>query len=350
MTTAQPATMHAAVFRPQGRVEVQDVPVPRRQPGGVLLRVRACGICGSDLHTLRADGTMPSFWLGHEIAAEVVEAEAGLPVQPGDPVAVEPVVACGQCRYCESGHYAHCPTLQVVGADLPGGYAEYLQLPSARHLHRLPPDLPWELGALVEPLAVGVHALRQAGFTYGQSVVVVGGGTIGQLALQAARAMGARRTGLLATHPHQAALAARSGATAVGMRTDDQAPARLADELGGPVDIVVEAVGGHSSAVQDALSLVRPLGTLLLTGLFTAPVRIDAATLMFNEVRVLGSFGYGAAQGQQRDFALALELLSGGAVDGRAVVTHRYPLTEAPAAFATALDKTSGVIKATLLC
>jgi threonine dehydrogenase-like Zn-dependent dehydrogenase len=280
----------------------------------------------------------------------VLEVDAGTDLQLGDRVVVEPVVCCGRCRYCDSGNYVHCPGLQIVGINLPGGYAEYLHLPSTRGLHRLPPTLSWTHAALIEPVAVGVHVLRLAGLAYGMTVAVVGGGTIGQVTAQAARAMGARRTGLLAKYAHQAATATQLGATAVGLSTDEGALARLAEELGGEVDIVVEAVGGQSKAVQQALTLVRPLGSVVLTGVFTGPVALDAFTLVSKEVRLLGSFAYSAAIDQRRDFALAIELLCTSGVDGTALITHRFPLSQAQEAFATAMDKGTGVIKAMLLC
>jgi 2-desacetyl-2-hydroxyethyl bacteriochlorophyllide A dehydrogenase len=326
------------------------VPMPHREPGAVVIKVRACGICGSDLHVLHGTDAPPPFCMGHEIAGEVLDVDADADVKPGDHVVVEPIVSCGRCRYCDSGNYSHCPHMQLVGFHRPGGYAEYVYLPNTRGLHRLPSALPWEHATLVEPLAVGVHALRLAGLAYGMSVAVVGGGAIGQLTLLAARAMGARRTGLLAKYAHQAAVASQLGATVVGLSTDEAAPARLTEELGGEIDIVVEAVGGQSQALQQALALVRPLGTVLLTGWFSAPVAVDAAALMIKEVHLRGSFAYGAALDQRRDFSIAIDLLCDGAVDGAALITHRSPLSQAPTAFATARDKGSGVIKAVLLC
>lgn len=342
-------TMQAAVFEQDGRVVLRQVERPRRAPGGVLLRVRACGICGSDLHVLRGGWPPQPYWVGHEIAGEVLEADGDSDLQPRDHVAVEPIVGCGRCRYCEGGSYNHCTAMRFVGGSIPGGYADYLHVPAARSLHRLPPALPWEEGAMAEPLAVGVHALRLAGLTGGMSVAIVGGGTIGLLALQAARALGAGRTGVLAKYAHQAALARRLGATATGLSGDEGAAARLAKELGGAVDLVVEAVGGRSGAAQQALEMVRPLGTLALTGAFSGPVELELGQVVTKEVRVLGANCYDAARGQRRDFAIAVELLATGQVDAGAVITHRFPLNRAPEAFAVSLDKGSGVIKATLL-
>jgi len=349
VTTMTAPTMQAAAFEPGGRVVLRQVERPRREPGGVLLRVHACGICGSDLHVLRGGWPPQPHWVGHEIAGEVLEADPDSDLRGGEHVAVEPIVGCGHCRYCEGGAYNHCVQMRFVGGSLPGGYADYLHVPTARSLHRVPPALPWEDAAMAEPLAVGVHALRLADLRAGMRVAIVGGGTIGLLALQAARALSTGPIGVLAKYDHQAALARRLGATATGLSGEENAPARLAAELGGEVDLVVEAVGGQSEAAQQALALVRPLGTVALTGAFSGPVALDLGQVVSKEVRLLGSNCYDAARGQQRDFAIAVDLLATGRVEAGAVITHRFPLRQAPEAFAVALDKGSGVIKAVLL-
>lgn len=346
---AIPATMRGAIFLPDGGVEMRDVPMSEPEAGGVMLRVRACGICGSDLHGLRGAWPPRPFPVGHEIAGEVIAAGPGSGVAVGDHVAVEPTIGCGRCRYCEGGNYNHCLELRFVGGSLPGGYAEYVTVPLARNLHRLPSELPWDVAAMTEPLAVGVHALRLAGVACGMSVAVVGGGTIGLLALAAARAMGATRTTLLAKYPHQAERAERLGADLVALTEDTDATARLSAALDGGADVVIEAVGARSNAPQQSLELVRKMGTVVLTGVFTGPVQLEANKIVGKEARVLGSNCYSASIAQRRDFQITVDLLARGAVDAAAVITHRYPLSEAPAAFATSLDKRSGVVKAVLM-
>lgn len=340
--------MRAVLFQPGEGVLVRDVPRPACAPGGALVRVRACGICGSDLHVLRGAWPTQPFWVGHEIAGEVLEVQDGGDFQPGDHVAIEPIAGCGRCRFCESGDYVHCSTKRFIGGSIPGGYADYLDVPSARLLHRLPADLPWEVGALAEPLAVGVHALRRAGLQGGMSVAVVGGGAIGLLALQAARALGAHQTAVLAKYEHQAALARRLGASTTALTSDPEAIARLVDAADGGYDLVVEAVGGASTAAQQALDLVRPLGIVALTGAFPAAVPLALGQVVSKEVRLIGANCYSASLEQRRDFAIAVALLARGEVDGGALITHRFPLDQAAEAFATALDKGSGVVKATL--
>ncbi len=348
MGESRSSSMRAALFQADGSVVVEHVAVPVREPGGVLLRVRACGICGSDLHGLRGAWKPQPHCIGHEIAGEVLDIDAGQGFETGDHVAVEPIVNCGHCLYCETGDYNHCQQMRFIGGGLPGGYAEYLHVPSVRSLHHVPADLPWDQAAMTEPLAVGVHALRLAGIAYGMAVAVVGGGTIGLLALAAAKAMGATRTGLLAKYPHQADAARRLGVDDVALTTNTDATARLAEATGGGYDLVVEAVGATSQAPQQAIELVRRLGTVVLTGVFTGRIDIEASRLVGREIRLAGSNCYAAPGAQRRDFSLAVDLLRRGTVDAGAVITHRFPLAEAPGAFATSLDKRSGVIKAVL--
>lgn len=348
MSHTHPSTMQAALFEPGRQVVMREVNIPAPERGGALLRVRACGICGSDLHTLRGDRS-PNMWLGHEIAAEVLDVNGNTELRSGDHVAVEPFVSCGTCSYCLSGQYNHCPTSKFVGYSLPGGYAEYLRLPSAYRLHALPSALPWDQAAMTEPLAVGVHALRLAGIAHGMRVIVVGGGTIGLLALQAARAMGATTTGVLAKYAHQAALAKRLGADAAVLTSEPDYAKRLVAALEGEADIVIEAVGAQSTAPSQATELVRPLGAVVLTGVFTGPVSMNMANVVNKEARVMGSNCYCLGQDQRRDFRVAIDLLATGKVQAEPVITHRYPLSQAPEAFATSLDKNTGVVKAVLL-
>ena len=344
-----PRTMQAAVFQAGGSVVLREVPVPKREPGGVLLRVRACGICGSDLHVLLGDWPMRPHQVGHEIAAEVIGADAASGLRPGDHVSVEPIVSCGHCRYCASGNYVHCPSRRMIGLELPGGYAEYLHAPAAQMLHRLPETLPWDIAALTEPVAVAVHALRLAGLAPRMRVAVVGGGSIGLLVLGAALAMGARHVGILVKYEHQAALARRLGATSVGFASEDRATQRLLDELGGEVDIAVEAVGGRGSVAQQALELVRPMGTVVIAGGFPSPVLLDLRRLQAREIRLVGAHCYSADLHQQREFMLAVDLLVDRSIDAEALITHRVSLEQAPAAFAAALDKRTGAVKAVIL-
>ena len=198
-------TMQAATYSGGQRFEVVEVETPELQPGGVLVRVRNCGICGSDLHIYRGEfPAAPDMRMGHEIAGEVAAVGEGVSgLEIGQAVAIEPVEVCRQCDLCVSGRYQLCPERKFLGIMLPGAFAEYVHVPSYT-VHPLPDGVDTEVGSLVEPLAVSVHGLRQVGLSFGERVLVLGSGTIGLMALVAARALGASDVFVTARYPHQA--------------------------------------------------------------------------------------------------------------------------------------------------
>jgi L-iditol 2-dehydrogenase len=181
----------AALFTAPHTFEVKDVDVPAVEPKSVLVRVCQCGVCGSDLHFYRGELPLPpGTCMGHEMSGEVTEVGPGVDdFHPGDRVCIEPLLFCGSCQYCRSGQYQLCRQRQLLGTPLPGGFARYVQVPSYC-LYRLPDDIDFEVGSLVEPLAVAVHGLRLAGLSVGDRVLVLGAGTIGLMAVTVAREMG----------------------------------------------------------------------------------------------------------------------------------------------------------------
>jgi len=202
---AVPETMLAAFSGGKEKIEVREAPVPSPGPGEVLLRVRACGVCGSDLHFYRGELPIPTpVSPGHEFAGEVVEAGQGVEgFAPGRRVVVEPLRTCRECDYCRTGNPQLCPRRVLLGTFAPGGLAEYVAVP-AYTLYALPDALDFELAALVEPLAVVVHALHLVDFAYGERVVVLGSGTIGVMTALAARALGAAEVTITYRYEHQA--------------------------------------------------------------------------------------------------------------------------------------------------
>src|SRR5439155_21293690 len=182
------STMRAAFCRGVGRLVVEDVPRPTPGPGEVVVRVRNCGICGSDLHWYHDQMMIPSVCPGHEIAGEVAEVGDWVAaLRTGDPVALEGIASCGTCRYCLGGNYQRCLAIGYVGLTIPGGCDEDVSVP-ARHCFRVPAGVDFATAALSEPLGVAVHGVRLSGLEIGQRVPVLGGGTIGLAAVVAARA------------------------------------------------------------------------------------------------------------------------------------------------------------------
>ena len=309
--------MRAVRIGPNG-VEVMHVPAPAGD--GVRVKIKSAGICGSDLHML-AHGLHPAVTLGHELAGELAD---------GTPVAIEPLAPCGACEFCVRGDYNLCrsaPAL-IVGIMRDGGMADELLVPR-RCLVPLPAGVSTRDACLVEPLAVCVHGLRKVGLTGARRVAVVGGGSIGLLAVAAARASGAE-VGLEARHEAQKAAGERLGAKPID----------------GEYDIVIESAGTES-ALQRCCELARPGGELLLLSSYWEGLALPGFMVMLKELRIQPSSMYGRhAAGRDVDGAAAL--LAANREIAPAVITHRLPLDAAAEAFAIARDRQAGAIKVVL--
>jgi threonine dehydrogenase-like Zn-dependent dehydrogenase len=337
--------MRAAFGRGPGTLVVEDVAAPEPGPGEVVIRVRNCGICGSDLHWYHGQMMIPSVCPGHEIAGEVAATGSGVGLKAGDPVALEGIASCGTCRACRAGLYQRCLAVRVLGITIPGGFAEYVKIP-ARHCFPIPPGVDFPTAALSEPLAVAVHGLRLAGLEMGQRVAVLGAGTIGLMAVVAARAGGAGEIIVTARRPQQRAAALALGADRVLDEAEATGP--LSDPVEAPIDLVVETVGGTANTLETAVIACRPGGTVCILGAFTTQPSFPALFVLAKELRLLGSFVYSQA-GARADYEIALDILRRqGAGIASTLVTHRFALADIAEAFRIAADKTSGSIKVTI--
>jgi threonine dehydrogenase-like Zn-dependent dehydrogenase len=338
--------MRAAFCRGVGKLVVEEVPRPAPGPGEVLVRVRNCGICGSDLHWYHDQMMIPPVCPGHEIAGEVAEVGAGVStLKAGDAVAAEGITSCGGCRYCVAGDYQRCLALGIVGMTIPGGFADYLKMP-ARHCFRVPAGVDFATAALSEPLAVAVHGVRLSGLEIGQRVAILGAGTIGLMAVVAARAGGAGEILVTARRAQQKAAALALGADRVVDESD--AEGLLGDAIEAPIDLVVETVGGTADTLDTAAAACRPGGTICVLGAYTGSPRFPALHVLLKELRIVGSFVYSRA-GARADYDIVLDLLrrQGRHVAGT-LITHRFSLADIARGFATAADKATGSIKVTI--
>jgi len=340
------AMMRAAFCRRAGELVVEETARPTAGPGEVVVRVRNCGICGSDLHWYHDQMMIPAVCPGHEIAGEVADVGAGVTaLRAGDGVAIEGIASCGTCRYCLAGDYHRCPAVGIVGMTIPGGYAEYIKMP-ARHCFRIAAGVDFPTAALSEPLAVAVHGVRIAGLGIGQRVLVLGAGTIGLMAVIAARAGGAAEVMVTARRPQQKTAALALGADRVFDERDQEQlfDAAQAD----PIDLVLETVGGAADTLDTAVAACRPGGTICVLGAFTRAPVLPALFLLAKELTIRGSFVYSRA-GARADYEIVTDLLARrGAEIGRTLITHRFPLEAIDQGFHTAADKQSGSIKVTI--
>ncbi len=320
-------------------VAVRAVGVPAPGPGDVLVEVAACGVCGSDLHQYLGRWPQNPCAIGHEIGGVVSEcgAEVGT-VEPGEAVCVEPFLYCGRCRYCQVGRYFHCYEMGFLSLTAHGGMSTRLCVPEYC-LYRLPDGVPAELGALCEPLAVGIHGLRLGALCGEQTVLVLGGGTIGLLTAAAARWLGADRVYLTAKYDHQAEAARRLGVEEV-LPTDSEAlQQRLAEIAPEGPELVVETVGSRAGTLADGLAAARKMGTVVLLGGNTEPMQgLDLAPVIMKELAIVGAGCYGRL-GHHSDFELAVRMLGEQTDRLASLVTHRFPLEQAQQAFEVALEK-----------
>jgi L-iditol 2-dehydrogenase len=338
----------AAFYTPQHDVEIRTVDLPPPGPGEVRLRLLRSGVCGSDLHVLAGRWEGGEASPGHEFSGAVVALGPDVPgIEPGLRACVEPLVYCRRCRLCATGRDNLCENGAFVSIQSHGGFAEETNVP-AYTLHPLGERVSDEQGALVEPLAVGLHSARLARVACGEDVLVLGGGTIGLMALQAARALGAGRVFVSAKHPHQQQAALDLGAACVVPIEHDALLADLRSRLPLGVDVVIDSVGSAGNALDTALAAVRRGGRLALLGGYYRPTTADLGAVVFKEVTIVGSNCYGIT-GRLRDFELALDLIRAGRVNVERLVTHRYPLGRINEAFRVAADKSTEAIKVHLL-
>jgi threonine dehydrogenase-like Zn-dependent dehydrogenase len=334
----------ARCLGPEG-VTVEEVPRPTPGPHDVLVAVRSCGICGSDLHWWHGQMMLPQVCPGHEIAGEV--AEVGTAVQTlraGDRVALEGIASCGTCRWCQAGTYNYCREVGYLGMTIAGGFADFVSLP-ARHCFPVPAGIDFATAALSEPLGVAVHGVRIAGLSIGQRVLVLGAGTIGLAAIVAARAGGAGEVLVTARRPQQRAAALALGADRVFDDADEDGLRDAVHES--PVDLVVETVGGGADTLTAAAAACRPGGVISVLGVH-APVAFPALYVLGKELRVQGSMVYNRV-GSRADFEIVQDILARqGAAIGAALITHRFALADLDGAFRTAADKTTGSIKVSI--
>jgi threonine dehydrogenase-like Zn-dependent dehydrogenase len=291
--------MRALVLEDWWKLVVAPRPDPTASEGRVLLQVHATGICGSDIHgfTGETGRRRPGQVMGHETVGRIAAIGPGVPdelgLKAGDVATVNPVMSCGHCEACRSGNNQWCPTKSIVGVDpsVSSGFAELLAVPAA-NVVPLPGSMPVDYGALVEPLAVGYHAVRRGRVGPPDRLLVIGGGPIGQ-----ACALGAQRQGATRITVSEPNAARRRLVEALGVPAVDPSGGGLASSvtsaLGGPPTVVVDAVG--LSATVDAAFEVAPLGaTIVLVGMGAVELAVRAYEVSTKERVVVGSFCYTA--------------------------------------------------------
>lgn len=336
-------TMLAGVLHGANDLRVQQVAIPSFAPGMVLLKIRRVGICGSDMHYFEhgcCGAFVPTrpFILGHELTGEVAAAAADVTTPAiGARVTVNPARACGRCDYCKAGRGNLCRQTIMLGSasttpPTDGAFAEFVTVRSDQ-CHVLPPELDDGLGAMMEPFAVALHAVKRAGEVSGKRVLVIGGGPIGLLVLITARAFGASLVALSDIVASRRETALKLGADIALDPTAKDLANQVSEQTGDGFDVIFEA-SGAPPALRLAFGLVRPGGTIVQIGtLGTEDVPLPVNQLMVREINLVGSFRYGNVFGE------AIRLVAAGRVDLAPLISASFPLEELPQAMRRAFAK-----------
>lgn len=323
-------------------------PMPEAGPGEVVVEVEYVGICGSDIHFFETGMIGPrnivgKQILGHEAAGRVFQVgESVSHLRVGDRVALEPGLACGECRYCKEGLYNLCPHVKFISSNpYQGAMQKYMAHPA--HLcFKLPDEVSTLEGALIEPLAVGLHAANQAGVRLGQSVVILGAGCIGLTTLLAAKAMGASSIIVTDLCANRLAVAKRLGADTVIDPSKENAVERiLALTNGEGADVVFETAGSRATAAQTG-SLARRAGTIMIVGNVFGETPFNFHQISCREVTVKTVFRY------RNIYPLAIRAIRSGKIDVKSIVSHIFPFDRIEEGLLKAMREKDTVVKAVI--
>jgi 2-desacetyl-2-hydroxyethyl bacteriochlorophyllide A dehydrogenase len=312
--------MKAALFEKPHSLSIAQRPLRQLREGEILLRVEACGVCGTDVHIVEGTSrSSPPVVLGHEFAGTVEDAGASHFAQ-GQKVAVDPNIACGTCCYCRRGLIHLCENLRALGVDIDGGMAEHCIVPASQ-AYTLPDNFPTHASAFVEPVSCAIHGIDRANIHVGDNVAIFGGGTIGLIMLQLAKSAGAARIFVVEPLAHKRELALRLGADeAIDPKAAD-VRAVIFDRTGVGTDVVIECAGKVQTA-QSSLELVRRGGTVEFFGVCSLgeTFPLEPNKVYFKELTITGSYV------NPHTFSRSIAVLASGKVRVDKFQLDRFPL------------------------
>ncbi|MDE3202096.1 MAG: galactitol-1-phosphate 5-dehydrogenase [Acidobacteriota bacterium] len=341
--------MKALVLSAYNQLDLTDMPTPEYATDELLIRIRACGICGSDVHGF--DGStgrrIPPIVMGHEAAGIVEAVGSDVPgFRPGDRVTFDSTVYCGLCFYCQRGQINLCDNREVVGVSTPlfrrmGAFAEYVSVP-ARICYHLPESMPFSHAALIEAVSVAVHGVSLTPIERGDSVIVVGAGMIGLLTLQAVLHAGAKSAIVVDLDDTRLNLARDMGAThTINSGAGDPVAQILALTGGRGADCALECVGA-TAPIKLAIESVRKGGAVTLIGNVSPTAEIPLQSVVSRQIRLQGSC---ASSGEYRE---CIRLMSSGAIKVDPLISAVAPLAEGPGWFHRLHDREPGLLKVVL--
>lgn len=322
--------MKQAVMTAPGKIEFREVPVPEPATGEVLVRMKRIGVCGSDLHVYHGTHPYTSYPVvqGHEVCGVIEKtgpSVRGLTV--GDMVTIQPQVTCGNCYPCRHGNYHICDDLKVMGFQTGGAGSEFFAVEAAKVL-KLPAGMSCDHGAMIEPLAVGVHALGRGGGAEGKKVLVLGAGPIGNLTAQIARAQGALQVMITDLSDHRLAVAGECGID-ICVNTSREDPATAIGSYFGPdkADLILECVGAQQT-VEQAVAVARKGSDIVVVGVFGKKPEVDLGIVQDRELRLVGTLMY-----REPDWKTAIALVQKGKIKLEPLLTDHFAFQDYLAAY-----------------
>jgi L-iditol 2-dehydrogenase len=318
--------MKQAIMTSPGVIEFRDVPAPEPRPGQVLLRIKRIGVCGSDIHVYHGKHALTPYPVvqGHEVSGLVEKLGQGVKgFTVGDPVTFQPQVTCGTCYPCTHGAYHICDNLKVMGFQTTGAGSEFFAL-DARLVLKLPKGTSFDHGAMVEPTAVGVHAIARGGGVKGKKVLILGAGPIGNLTSQVAKGMGATRVMITDVSDYRLELARECGGADVAVNTGrEDLPARIRESFGEErADLILECVGAGPT-ISQAVAVARKGTDIVVVGVFGDKPQVDMGAVQDRELRLIGTLMY-----QEPDWKKAIELIDSKKVKLDPLVTNHFAFAD----------------------
>ncbi len=325
-------TMKAAVLHAPGDLRIEQVEIPKPNENEALIRVKAAGICGSDLDRVMKTGTYKFPTVpGHEFCGQIAyipDNTEGFKI--GDKVAVAPILPCYKCDNCQQGKYGQCINYNYLGSRTDGGFAEYVCAP-VKNLIKLPESIPYSVGAAIEPAAVTLHGIMRLNIQAGDTVAVLGCGTIGLFAIQFAKIMGAGIVLAMDIDDERLTIAKQSGADLLFNAKDPHVISKM-KEAAGEINIVVETAGVSITQIQ-SIELVKTHGQILYLGTAHKDVSIPPHTferIVRGEISITGSWNSFSAPFPGREWSSVITYLTQGRLELEAYITHKFPLEKAP--------------------
>lgn len=337
-----PETMRAVLCAEAGKLQILQYPVPARRPGEVLVRIRRIGVCGTDMHIYQ--GNQPYFSyprvMGHELSGEIMEADAGSALKPGDPVYVVPYLHCGQCIACRAGKTNCCTSLKVLGVHIDGGMCEYLALPET-HVFKAE-GITLDEAAMVEFLAIGAHAVARSRARQGARALVVGAGPIG-VGVALFAGLGGAEVTVLDGREDRLAFASRLPTVVHTVRLGENDVERMKANTAGEFYDVVFDCTGSPKAMERGFALVAHGGAYVLVSIVQGNISFSDPEFHKREMTLLSSRNATLA-----DFATVMAAMRGGHIPTRAIKTHSAPLWEVAARMPEWIRPEAGTVKAVL--